>query len=229
MTEQPESDTKHPRRMKHILLFATGVISTVIAQGFGIRNPDAYTPAAIAAMLLIQPISYFIILGIIALIVAALQKKTRVLWFPVLAWLFLVAGLCDVVVKGYTEFMLRPQLDKNIQKLIDDGIINLSQLPQSETDLVSRLRGHWASPDDLTHMYFSKDSLIVVNLGMRKDVTYRITGTNLQEHAIEFEVSGADYMLHTRTMVFLEDGSAWQIIGEAIKSKLNFVGKEESP
>jgi hypothetical protein len=209
------------------MLLAVGIIATVIAQCFGIRNPNAYTVGALAAVALSQPIAYFVVLGIVALIVAAIRRNVKRFWFPVLAWLFLLAGLFDIVVKGYTDLILRPQIDQGIQELIKNGKVDLSQ--QAEQDLHSRLRGHWASPDDFTHLYFAEQSLTVVNLGQRKDVTYRILGSNVAEQTIRFEVSGADYTPHTRTMVFLGDGTAWQVLGGAFKSKFKYVGKEESP
>ncbi|HUS46107.1 MAG TPA: hypothetical protein VM219_08785 [Phycisphaerae bacterium] len=231
MTEETLPDTHKPKRKKHVILLTVGVVTTVIAQCFSIRNPNAYTAGALAFIVLRQPIAYFVILGIVAVIAAAIRKNVKRFWFPFLAWLFLAAGLFDIVVEGYTEYVLRPQIDQGIQELIASGkIVDLSQ--RTARDLHSRLLGHWASEDDLTHLYFSQQTLIVVNLGQRKDVTYRILESNPNDRAIKFEVSGADYTPHTRTMVFLDDGTAWQVMESslgAFKSKLKYIGKEDSP
>jgi hypothetical protein len=230
MNEETRPDTQKPRRRKHAVLLAVGVGTTIIAQCFGIRNLEAYTVGALAFIVLSRPIAYFVILGILAVIVSAIGRSVKQYWFPILAWLFLIAGLFDVAVKGYTEFVLRPKVDLEVQELIRSGKLSLPE--ESSQGLHSRLRGHWASEDGLTHLYFSRQGLIVVNLGQRKDVTYRILESNPNEQAIKFEVFGADYTPHTRTMVFRGHGTAWQVLESsmgAFKSKLKYIGEEESP
>ena len=227
MKEESQPDRQPSKRKKHVALLVLGVGMTLIAESFDIRKPSAYTAGALAFIFLSRPIIYFMILGIVALIVAAIRKSVRRFWFPVLAWLFLATGIFDIVVGGYTNLILRPQIDQGIQELVESGKLDLSQQP--EQDLLSRLRGHWASPDDLTHLYFGDQTLIVVNLGQRKDVMYRVTESDPHEKSITFEVSGADYTPHTRTMYFLADGTAWQVLGGAFKSKMKYMGKEETP
>ena len=76
-----------------------------------------------------------------------------------------------------------------------------------------RILGHWSSEDDLTHQYFGPNNdLKIVNLGQRKDIKYNIEDFSAIEGWIKFSVSGADYDPHTRTMYFLTDGTAWQVL-----------------
>ncbi len=107
-----------PARKKHVILLLVGIFSTIIAQCFGIPNPNAYTVAAIALLIFGQPIAYFIILGAVSLVVAAIRRNVKKYWFPLLAWLFLFAGLFDVAGMGYTRFVLQPQIDQGVQEIL---------------------------------------------------------------------------------------------------------------
>ncbi|MHA1748357.1 MAG: hypothetical protein ACTSYF_06895 [Promethearchaeota archaeon] len=125
--DSSQSNTQQSKREKHIALLVIGIITTIIAQCFSINNPNAYTIGGLAAVILSQPIAYSIILGILALIVAAIKQSVRRYWLTIFAWLFLVAGLFDIVVKGYTELFLKPQIDQGIQELIESGKLDVSQ------------------------------------------------------------------------------------------------------
>lgn len=131
MSENAQSDTQKPKHGKHAALLAIGFVATVVAQCFGIRNPNAYTAGALAVIMLSQPIVYFVVLGVIALIVAAIRRNVKRFWFPVLAWLFLAAGLFDIVVKGYNEFVLRPKIDRGIEELVRSGKLPSLNTPPS--------------------------------------------------------------------------------------------------
>lgn len=104
---------------KYIIFLVIGILATIIAECFGIRNPSAYTLGGLAAKILIRPIIYFIILGLIALAVS--NRNVRKHWFPILAWLFLIAGLFDIGMSSFNNFVLRPKLDKNIKELVKSG------------------------------------------------------------------------------------------------------------
>lgn len=207
MTEQISQKVCKTKTKKHIVLLIVGIIATITTQCFKMHNPSAYTLGGLLAFILIQPVSYFVILSIVALIVAAIRRNIRKFWFPILAWLFLVAGLFDIVIGGFNEFVLRPKANQAIKELVRSG-----KLEVSEFDPRERILGHWSSADDSTHLYFASQALIVLNLGQRKDVTYEILDSNSKEHLVKFNVSGADYDPHTRTMYFLGDGFAWQIV-----------------
>ena len=99
MNEQSQSDNQSSKRKKHIVLLVLGLFMTVIADRFlhGFPNPNAYTAGALAFIFLSKPIIYFIILSLIALVVAAIRKSVKQFWFPTLAWLFLVAGAIDII------------------------------------------------------------------------------------------------------------------------------------
>ena len=215
-----------PKRIKYIILLIIGILATIIAKCFQMHNPSAYTVGGIIGFVLVQPISYFVILGIVALVVAAIRKNIKKYWFPLLAWLFLIAGLFDIVVGGYNEFVLHPQVNQAIEELVRSGKVEVPDL-----DPRVRILGHWTSEDDLTHLYFGPNNdLIIINLGLRKDIEYSIENFSVLEQWVKFSVSGADYEPHTRTMYFLDDGTAWQIIETSFgnfRSKFKHVAEQK--
>ena len=228
MTEQISPKVRKTKTKKHVVLLIIGIIATITAQCFKMHNPSAYTLGGILAFILIQPVSYFVILSIISLIVAAIRRNIRKFWFPILAWLFLVAGLFDIAIGGFNELVLRPKANQAIEELVQSG-----KLEVPEFDPRERILGHWSSEDDLTHQYFGPNNhLIIVNLGQQKAVKYSIEDFSAIEGWIKFSVSGADYDPHTRTMYFLGDRTAWEVIESSFgkfKTKLKYVGTEESP
>lgn len=228
MTEQISQKVCKTKTKKHIVLLIVGIIATITAQCFKMHNPSAYTLGGLLAFILIQPVSYFVILSIVALIVAAIRRNIRKFLFPILAWLFFVAGLFDIVIGGFTEFVLRPKANQAIEELVRSG-----KLEVPEFDPRRRILGHWSSVDDLTHQYFGPNNrLIIVNLGQQKDVKYFIEDFSVIERWIKFKVSGTNYDLHTRTMHFLGDGFAWQVVESSFgkfKSHFKYVGPEQSP
>jgi hypothetical protein len=137
MTERVSPKVCKTKPKKHILLLVIGIIATIIARCFKIHNPIAYTLSGLLAFILIQPVSYFVILSIISLIVATISRNIRKFWFPVLAWLFLVAGLFDIVVGGLTEFVLRPKIHQTLEELARSG-----KLEVPEFDPRERILGH---------------------------------------------------------------------------------------
>jgi len=228
MSEQISPKVCKTKTKKHVVLILIGISATITAQCFRMHNPNAYTLGGLIGFVLSQPVSYFVILSIISLIVAAIRRNIRKLWFPTLAWLFLLAGLFDIVVGGFTEFVLRPKVNQSIEELVQSGKIEVPDFDPRVSIL-----GHWSSEDDLTHQYFSpNNNLIIVNLGQQKSVRYFIEDFSVIERWIKLNVSGADYDPHTRTMYFLGDGTAWQILESSFgqfKTKLKHVGPEESP
>ena len=228
MTEQISPRVCKTKTKKHVVLLIIGIIATITAQCFKMHNPSAYTFGGLLAFILIQPVSYFVILSIISLIVATIRRNIKEFWFPILAWLFLVAGLFDIVIGGFNEFVLRPKANHAIEELVRSGNLEVPEFDPRE-----RILGHWSSEDDLTHQYFGPNNhLIIVNLGQQKVVKYFIEDFSVTESWIEFNVSGADYDPHTRTMCFLGDRTAWQVVDFSFgkfKTKLKFVGPEESP
>ncbi len=228
MTEQISPKVCNAKNKKHVVLLIIGIIATITAQCFKMHNPSAYTVGGILGFVLVQPISYFVILGIVALVIAAIRKSIKKYWFPVLAWLFLIAGLFDIVVGGVTEFVLRPKVNQVVEELVRSGKLEVPDLDPRE-----RLIGHWSSEDDLTHQYFGPNNhLIIVNLGQQKVVKYSIEDFSVVERWIKFNVSGADYDSHTRIMSFLGDGSAEQIVETTFgkfKSHFKYMGPEQTP
>jgi len=92
-----EKDLPPSKRKKHIVLLVLGLLMTVIAEGFMAGNPNAYTAGALAVIFLSRPIIYFVTLGLFALAATAICKSVKQFWFPVLAWLFFAAGVCDII------------------------------------------------------------------------------------------------------------------------------------
>ena len=228
MTEQVSQEVYKTKTKKYVVLLIIGIIATITAQCFKIHDPNAYTLGGLIVVVLSQPVAYFVEIGVVALIVAAICRNIRKYWFPILAWLFLIAGLFDIVVGGFNEFVMRPKINQGIEELVRSG-----KLEVPEFDPRERILGHWSSEDDLTHQYFGlNNQLIIVNLGQQKAVKYSIEDFSAIEGWIKFSVSGADYDPHTRTMYFLGDRTAWEVIESSFgkfKTKLKYVGTEESP
>lgn len=139
MTEEPQPDAQLSKRKKHVVVLVLGLFMTAVAEGFALRNPSAYTAGALAVIFLSRPIIYFVILGIIALIVSAVRRSVKKYCFPILAWLFFAAGVVDIVVGGYTNLILRPQLDRDIQDLTESGKLDLHRAVPRKS---SRDRAH---------------------------------------------------------------------------------------
>lgn len=216
------------KSVKHVVLLSIGVLAVVVGRCFEMDDPSAYTIGGILGFFLSPAVFYLVILGIVALVVAALRGSIKKHWFSTLAWLFLIAGLFDIVVKGYNEFVLRPKLNQAVEDLARTGKIDL----RDDLDPRQRLVGHWASEDDITHMYFASQRLTIVNFGQRKDVAYEILDFSVMEQWVKFKVSGADYEPHTRTIQIFGDGTALQIMEASFgkfKSGLKRVGPEQSP
>ncbi len=217
------------KKVKDAVLLTVGVIAVVVGRCFEMHDPSAYTFGGILGFLLMPPVSYLVILGIVALVVAALRGSIRKHWFSSLAWLFLLAGLFDIVVKGYNQFVLRPKLNQAVEDLARRGKIAL----RDDLDPRKRLVGHWASEDDITHLYFASQRLTIVNFGQRKDLAYEILDFSVTQQWVKFKVSGADYEPHTRTIGIRDDGTAVQVVELSplgkFKTGLKRVGPEQSP
>lgn len=172
------------------------------------------------------PVLAMLIIGIPCLLIALCRRNYRkcLLVFSIL---FFAAGLIRAGGTILTRCILQPKIHQQIDQLVRDGKMELP-----DRDPRENLLGHWVSEDDLTHLYFSAQGLIIVNLGQQKDVKYSIEDFSVIEGWIKFDVSGADYVPHTRTMYFLGDGTAWQVMESSLgqfKSKLKYVGPEQSP
>ena len=172
---------------KHIWLLSIGIITTIIAKCFKMHNPSDYTLGGLLAFILAQPVSYFVILSIISLIVAAICRNVRKLWFPILAWFFFIAGLFDIFAYGFTELVLRPKTNQSIEELVRSGKLEIPEFDPRE-----RLLGHWSSEDSLTHLYFGPNNdLVIVNIDQEKVLKYVLEDFSVIERWIKFNVSGA--------------------------------------
>ena len=229
MTEHVSPKICKTKTKKHIVLLIIGIIATITAQCFKMHNPSAYTFGGILAFILIQPVSYFVILSIIGLIIAAIRRNIRKFWFPILAWLFLVAGLFDIVIGGFNEFVLRPKANQAIEELVRSGKLEVPDLDPRE-----RLIGHWTYVGDEAEVYFGSQSVVAIRRGRRKDASYKILDSNSAEQWVKFEISGGDYTYtsHIRTMYYLNYGFAQYALesphGES-RWHVKYVGPEQSP
>ncbi len=231
MTEQISQKVRKTKTKKHIVLLIAGIIATITAQCFKMHNPSAYTLGGLLAFILIQPVSYFVILSIVALIVAAIRRNIRKFWFPILAWLFLVAGLFDIVIGGFNEFVLLPKANQAIEELVRSGKLEVPDLDPRE-----RLIGHWifVNPSEEAELYFGAQSVVKIRLGRRNDGSYKILDSNSAEQWVRFEISGGDYTYrpHIRTMYYLGDGFAY-LAAESpdggYRWHVKYVGPEQSP
>jgi len=124
MHEENTSQKTPKKSRKYIVFLVVGVLATIIANCFEVRNPNIYTFGGLVGVILLEPIIYFIILGLIALAVSTVRRNVRKYFFPIFAWLFLLAGLFDMGMKSYNEFILRPNLDKSIEELHRSGKLN---------------------------------------------------------------------------------------------------------
>jgi len=172
------------------------------------------------------PVLTILIIGIPCLLVAVCRHNYQkcLLVFSIL---FFAAGSIRAGSTMLTTCVLQPKIHQQIDQLVRERKLELP-----ERDPREKLLGHWVSEDNLTHFYFSSQGLIIVNLGQRKDVKYSIEDFSVIEGWIKFSVSGADYVPHKRTMHFLGDGTAWQVMESSLgqlKSKLKYVGPEQSP
>jgi hypothetical protein len=107
--QQRTSGATNSKRPLHVVLLLVGICTTVLAQllsSFNVVN------------LVIQPITYSVILGLVALGIAGARGNARKFWFRTFAWLFFVAGLFDVVVQGYLTLYVRPQLDRALAEVL---------------------------------------------------------------------------------------------------------------
>jgi len=104
MSNQPEVKLLASR--KHWSLLIVGAVSTSIMGFLSIRVLSDYTPAAIMMLIVLPLFTYSVILGFIALIIALVRRSIRKHWFVAFAWLFFIAGMSEIAVKGYTVFVL---------------------------------------------------------------------------------------------------------------------------
>lgn len=117
----PTGTEPSTRAARYVSLLSIGILATCVGSLLQLHNPSAYTVGGLLGFFLAPLVGYSLILGAIALVVAAFRRSIKRYWFPALAWLFLLAGLFDVAAKGYMEFILRPQLDAKIRTLVDNG------------------------------------------------------------------------------------------------------------
>jgi hypothetical protein len=79
------------------------------------KNSYQLLLAELAAFILI----YGGILALLALIISSAKKDVRGLWYPIFAWLFLIAGTFDFMTNGFNRKVLEPQLDAAIEEYMD--------------------------------------------------------------------------------------------------------------
>lgn len=84
------------RTGKHVFAFILGLAFMALAQWATLS--DRWTPGGVATFVVFRAIIYFVVLGLIAFIASALSKKRA---FPILAWLFFIAGILDLGVEIY--------------------------------------------------------------------------------------------------------------------------------
>lgn len=198
-------------------------------------DPGMYLPSSdgrgytVGAMIFIfvmwPPVLASLLFGVPCLVVAVCRRNYGkcLLVFSVL---FFASGLVRAGGTILTRSVLQPKMHQQIDQLVWEGKLELP-----DRDPREKLLGHWASEDDLTHFYFSAQGMVIVNLGRQKKARYSIADFSVIEGWVKLNVSGVDYDPHTRTMYFLEDGSAWQVTETRLgsfKSKVKYVGPEQS-
>jgi hypothetical protein len=111
MQEENTSQRTYKKNWKYILLLVIGVLLTIIAAYISIGN------LFITILVLIFLIPYFIflciILSVIALIVSQIIGGVKKYWLPVFAWLFLIAGLFNLVVRPIKKIIPNPKIDNH--------------------------------------------------------------------------------------------------------------------
>jgi hypothetical protein len=85
------------KRKIYIIVLVIGALAAIIGQYIGIINPSAHT---LISLIVFTPIIYFIPLGILAFFVAVICRNVKRFWFPILAWLFLICGVCTIFMPG---------------------------------------------------------------------------------------------------------------------------------
>lgn len=98
MEEAETSDDR--RRRVHIRLLSIGVVATVAGQCFALWGREGYALSWYVFRPLLQPVFYTVILGVIALLYAAIRTDIKRHWLPAMAWLFFLAGGVDLVFWG---------------------------------------------------------------------------------------------------------------------------------
>jgi uncharacterized paraquat-inducible protein A len=122
----PNNDAPLPapaKSKKYWALFLIGIATTLIAQFIDLENPETYAIGGLIAVGVAQLIPYFIILGFLSLIATAIRGGIKKFWFPVLAWLFFISGIVDIVVYSYKEFIMEPRSTVIMEELIRNGKI----------------------------------------------------------------------------------------------------------
>lgn len=107
--QQSAHEVTDSKRGRHVVLLLVGIGTTVVGQLLASRNP---------VDVVIQPMCYFVVLGLVALFIAGGRGSIRKSWFGALAWLFFLAGLCDVIVQGYLSVYVRPGLDAMLAEVV---------------------------------------------------------------------------------------------------------------
>ena len=100
----------------HQLALAAGIGFVCLTELFHLGHASV---SVVATDVFARLVIYCVILGGIAGLCAACDRNKK-LWFPVMAWLFLVAGTFDVVASGVHEFIVRPKVESVIEDLDPD-------------------------------------------------------------------------------------------------------------
>lgn len=87
-------------QQKHIIMLIIGVVLSIISRTFGLNHLGGYTAGYYVVTFASVIIGYSVTLSVIALIIAAIRGNVRKYMFAALAWLYLFAGLFDIITKA---------------------------------------------------------------------------------------------------------------------------------
>jgi hypothetical protein len=116
MQEEKTSHRANKKNWKYIVLLAIGAFLTIIVTCIRVWFLSRHNIGVLIVLVLIHLITYFFffgILSIIALIVSAVKGNVKKNWFPVFAWLFLIASFLNIVIPPIKKFVPNPKIDND--------------------------------------------------------------------------------------------------------------------
>ncbi len=105
----------------HLAILIVGLFFIVASAVLSIGTVSAFTATALLGIIMLKLIISSLVLGCIALLIAALKKKPKQLWFPIFVWLLFIVGLLDFSASAYNYYILKPKLNTTISELIESG------------------------------------------------------------------------------------------------------------
>ena len=87
-------------QQKHVIILIVGMVLAIISRTLGLNYPGGYTTGYFVVYFGMHLIIYSVVLSIVALIIAGVRRNIRKYMFPVFAWLYLSAGLLDIIARG---------------------------------------------------------------------------------------------------------------------------------